>query len=524
VVAGVIGVTILNVIVLQSYFSSRPDNVVTKPLVKVSDTYENFRGSESRHLTQMIQDALDTIKRQGEQNIKTSEVKSRGAPNYFANEFRKQGLGTMRKSIYSHELMDYGESFLHVNFSYNPFTTRCSEGAITRFKGPVIFGKCGSLISKDFVWGVNDFPQCIPDPRHCYDMYNEYFKKPLDTGIGLNQPLNVSELFLPRHNVTVRSTAKLVPIMFIWGIAFPHTIKDIMPKLVFALPYLAANPDAKMLIDGSKYVRGYVKRLGIPDSRIMWTRDQAWSEISHYGVNIDITYVATEELALPHCHPGPFGTGTFSSEMHFALRDLLVKEPHLPEHERNLILYVARDGGTNYDAQKGFMRRLDNEAVVLEKLNSTIQEMKQNGVFEKFGQPEPEFLRFIGFGMSLDEQIALFRRARVVFGPHGGGFYNLLYSAPGTHVIELSPDDYGKYEVARLSINLGFDHNGYIKKGMLRNETFGDIDVEWMVSEVLYNYAPQLVNLVSRPVVPHPYVRINRQEMADYSALKNLEE
>ena len=41
--------------------------------------------------------------------------------------------------------------------------------------------------------------------------------------------------------------------------------------------------------------------------------------------------------------------------------------------------------------------------------------------------------------MTLPEQISLFRDARVVLAPHGGGLANLVFCAPGTRVIELFP-------------------------------------------------------------------------------------
>lgn len=39
-------------------------------------------------------------------------------------------------------------------------------------------------------------------------------------------------------------------------------------------------------------------------------------------------------------------------------------------------------------------------------------------------------------GMSIPEQVALFSRASAVVGPHGAGLTNLLFSAPGTQVVE----------------------------------------------------------------------------------------
>jgi hypothetical protein len=37
----------------------------------------------------------------------------------------------------------------------------------------------------------------------------------------------------------------------------------------------------------------------------------------------------------------------------------------------------------------------------------------------------------------LRDHIALFRRARIIVGPHGAGMMNVLWSSPGTHVVEI---------------------------------------------------------------------------------------
>ena len=41
------------------------------------------------------------------------------------------------------------------------------------------------------------------------------------------------------------------------------------------------------------------------------------------------------------------------------------------------------------------------------------------------------------FAMRLTEAAALFSRAALLTGPHGGGFLNLIYCAPGTPIVEI---------------------------------------------------------------------------------------
>jgi len=50
---------------------------------------------------------------------------------------------------------------------------------------------------------------------------------------------------------------------------------------------------------------------------------------------------------------------------------------------------------------------------------------------------------------SVSEQIAFYRRAKVIMGPHGGGFTNMIWSEPGVMIIELMPSRHNTpyYEV-----------------------------------------------------------------------------
>ena len=41
--------------------------------------------------------------------------------------------------------------------------------------------------------------------------------------------------------------------------------------------------------------------------------------------------------------------------------------------------------------------------------------------------------------LPFDEQIRLFKRARVAIGPTGAAFSNMIYAAPGSQLIELMP-------------------------------------------------------------------------------------
>jgi capsular polysaccharide biosynthesis protein len=64
-------------------------------------------------------------------------------------------------------------------------------------------------------------------------------------------------------------------------------------------------------------------------------------------------------------------------------------------------------------------------------------------------------------GMSIAEQVALFSRASAVVGPHGAGLTNLLFSLPGTRVVELfaAPAAQGVSNYRVLASHLGMPYS-----------------------------------------------------------------
>lgn len=54
--------------------------------------------------------------------------------------------------------------------------------------------------------------------------------------------------------------------------------------------------------------------------------------------------------------------------------------------------------------------------------------------------PDSEVVDFDADRFTLDDQIALFARARLVVGAHGSGLANLVFARPGTQILELMPE------------------------------------------------------------------------------------
>lgn len=66
--------------------------------------------------------------------------------------------------------------------------------------------------------------------------------------------------------------------------------------------------------------------------------------------------------------------------------------------------------------------------------------------------------------LSFAEQIAAFRDATHVIGPHGAGLANILFCAPGTHVLEVLHPHYGTWAYAMVSDPLSLDYASLVAR------------------------------------------------------------
>ena len=88
-----------------------------------------------------------------------------------------------------------------------------------------------------------------------------------------------------------------------------------------------------------------------------------------------------------------------------------------PSSAATTVLYLSRTG-------KGMSRRVAGEAALLK----AVQERLAPGArLQTFAHGSPQ------------ADAAQFRAAKVVLGPHGGAFANLVFMAPGAHVVEFIP-------------------------------------------------------------------------------------
>lgn len=356
------------------------------------------------------------------------------------------------------------------DFTLDYMALQCRSFVMTEVADAVL-GPCASIITPDTVFLTEDFPCQRNCKQYCGSLYQKYSDK---------RSMDSWELLDLKSTNVVRE-ARLIPILFYWGHAFPHVVKDVMPRVVASLNYLNAHPEAKFLMDRSDAVDRFLRRLNVSEERVVFTEFHTPDTRSLYSPEYDRVYYA-DTLVFPHCHPGPLVSGIYSKELYADLHKALV--PSSKDSIRDLVIYISREGGHNSSK-----RRINNELELVEALRRMVE-------------PHARFEYFKGNENTLDQALDLFASAKAVIGPHGGGFYNMIACSPGTIVLEFTPDDYGKNEVSRFAHKLDLDYHGFIKRGMKRSEGFGNVSIPWTV-----DYLQALLVGQSAPDTPDGWLK-----------------
>ena len=131
--------------------------------------------------------------------------------------------------------------------------------------------------------------------------------------------------------------------------------------------------------------------------------------------------------------------------------------------------------------------------------------------------------------MNLDEQIALFARAKVIVSPHGSGLTNIMFCEPGTKVIELVSPNYIRHYYWAISQQLNLEHYyvtgesfncAPIRELMYQNPLTEDILVNLkslnkMMGKINLLPSKKPLNLIVLENPKNP-ISIMNQESADY--------
>lgn len=208
----------------------------------------------------------------------------------------------------------------------------------------------------------------------------------------------------PNTEPMVEHYPKLASIVHESG-GYWHFTTEALPRLAWLKPFLDRDPEIRLLVDfdfgGScpnEFVEQYLDRVGIDPGRVV-----------HY----DHTRVYhADELFLPSYVP----PDQASREALLAGRNLVLGTEPSPK-EADLIIVINR--------RDALSRRSDN-------ISQLIEALRRSGAGDRV-------VEFVASELSIDEQIDLFRRARLVVGPHGAAHSNIIFASPGTRVIEIQP-------------------------------------------------------------------------------------
>jgi len=183
------------------------------------------------------------------------------------------------------------------------------------------------------------------------------------------------------------------------GEAFQHFIVDSMPKLGVLWDWLMKNPHIKIVSHNSSPIpKWFWKKLDLVD-RIV---DKPKMAAEKYAVHANLAFYLHADRRILGVYPRN------------SLRPIQRKLGVLDTVEKKYILYLRR----------GHRRKLENEKNLLE-------------IMHKIWDSTPyEMIDYRH--KSTQNDLETFRAARVIWGPHGGAFGNLVFAQPGTHVLEVT--------------------------------------------------------------------------------------
>ncbi len=117
------------------------------------------------------------------------------------------------------------------------------------------------------------------------------------------------------------------------------------------------------------------------------------------------------------------------------------------EKKDRIILIKREDGHPRSIIEHSYMNIFMQSALNKSKLSSHLH----IEIFEARGH--------------IRDHINLFRRARVIVGPHGAGMMNILWSSPGTHVVEVGYTTGMTFPEMYAEMSLHLEHHYWICKG-----------------------------------------------------------
>lgn len=222
-----------------------------------------------------------------------------------------------------------------------------------------------------------------------------------------------------RRNPKIRKfiPGKVLSLITVWSQYYQHNVFDTLSLVAAVLPMVRNDKSIIILSPSEPCTSLLVQGLNVPEHRVITT-----------GVEtVDSIYEADELLLVHHISPdsGPGRLRKLVMGVNPAgwLRHLRSELNHNLWRERSespsTIVYLHRPFGRARGLHP------DNEYELLQAVKRSLLPGYSLKVFND------------SKGWLIDRH--LFATAKVIFGPHGGAESNIIFSAPGTHLIEFNP-------------------------------------------------------------------------------------
>jgi tetratricopeptide (TPR) repeat protein len=249
-----------------------------------------------------------------------------------------------------------------------------------------------------------------------------------------------------QRNTLVEEAATLISFS---SIVFYHWMMNVVPRLVALLPTLSTKPNMKLIVPSKVHRKNHFifKSLTmlLPESFDLTSRLVKYDTSEAPGVRmqvgkllwVDWPVVNKKGGKKTHCLSSP--AAMLAAQQQFFTTTY---EHHLPEPPERRLLYVGRNGTST--------RRLENEYLLVQRLERVAHE--NNWVFDIFDDGKS----------GMRESRDTFAKTSLVVGIHGSGLANLIFSQPGTHVVEIGFASVaaGHYRHASLSLGLVYSWIG----------------------------------------------------------------
>ena len=209
-------------------------------------------------------------------------------------------------------------------------------------------------------------------------------------------------------------TDKLYTTLQLYGAEYYHMHVETLPKLVLGKKLLEADPDLKILCYRPKpYARRFLQLLNIPEASLIFVQ----SNPSRYGdTACGVEGRCVDYRAKVLYIPSPAHQFSPSGQVLATTRDYIYSLlAPLDTRERKQIVVLSRKSTAT--------RRWVNEEACLLALRAAF--------------PNERVVVYPDSGLPSDEMVRLFASAKVVLGPHGGGFASIMFAPKDATVIEV---------------------------------------------------------------------------------------